>query len=48
MYVCLWGGGGGFFDISMAECVVNLLDSIHIKAKFEKLIHNMKNISLLV
>ena len=37
-------GGGGFLDISTAECVAETLHSIHIKAKSEKHIHNMTTI----
>ena len=42
------GGGGGFLDIWMAECVYEtFIHSIHIKVKSEKHIHNMATIFFL-
>ena len=47
--VCVLGegeGGGGFLVLSTAECVVETftVESIHIKVKSEKHIHNMATI----
>ena len=38
------GRGEGLLDITTAECVVETLHSIHLKAKYEKHIHNMTTI----
>ena len=44
VYVCKGKRGGGVLVISTAECVVELLQSIHIKVKSEKHMHNMTKI----
>ena len=42
--MCVRGKGGGFLDISTAECVYETFTLHYLKAKSEKHIHNMTTI----